>query len=92
LSECPLELGPHFRLQFPDQPEAVAKTPALTGRAPPGSITVLSRPLDEDDLTPKGFYLQRRAGLLWLRGYRSSFDHVWAAGDMLVFSRGLTAL
>ena len=71
LAECPLELGPHLRLQFLDQPEGAAGLPATHGRAPPGAITVASSPLDERDETPKGFYLRRIDGVLWLRGYWS---------------------
>jgi RimJ/RimL family protein N-acetyltransferase len=87
LFECPVELGPHLRLQFPDQPDVVDGPSMTHGRAPPGSITVASTPLDEADETPKGFYLRRTDGVSWLRGYRSSADHVWSPEDVLVFSR-----
>ena len=87
LVECPLELGPHLRLQFIDQPEAAAGTPTTRGRAPTGSITVASSPLDERDETPKGFYLRRLDGVLCLRGYWSWAGHVWSPGDVLVFAR-----
>ena len=86
LIECPLELGPHLRMQFLDQPEAGA-----TGRhahsAPPGSITVASPALDDRDETPKGFYLRHADGVLWLRGYWSSSDDVWNPQDVFVFRR-----
>lgn len=88
LVECPLELGPHLRLQLPGQPEGSEGSPATAHRAPPGSITVASPPLDDRDETPKGFYLQRIDGVLWLRGYWSSPDHVWRPEDLLVFARG----
>jgi hypothetical protein len=84
--ECPLEVGPHLRLQFLDQPEAPAASRAATQRAPPGSITVASPPLDDTDETPKGFYLMRFDGALWLRGYWSAADHVWSPDDVLLFS------
>jgi hypothetical protein len=90
LTECPLELGPHLRVQFPDQLEAPTATPSTVRRAPPGSIIVASPPLDDEVFTPRGFYLRRLGGALWLRGYWSSIDHVWAAPDVFVFSRGLT--
>jgi hypothetical protein len=92
LSECPLELGPHLRLQLRDQLEAPATAPAAIRGAPPGSITVASRPLDDAERTPKGFYLRRLERVFWLRGYWSPADHVWAAPDVFVFSRGLTAM
>lgn len=85
--ECPLELGPHLRMQFLDQPEGAAGYPATQHRAPPGSITVASPPLDDRDETPKGFYLRRIDGVLWLRGYWASRDNVWRPEDTLVFAR-----
>jgi hypothetical protein len=92
LAECPLELGPHLRLQFLDQIEAPAAAPAGIRGAPPGSITIASRSLDDSELTPRGFYLRRLAGVSWLRGYWSPADHVWTASDVFVFLRGSTAL
>ena len=92
LAECPLELGPHLRTQFPGQLEAPAIAPAPIRGAPHGSITIASRPLDDSELTPKGFYLRRLDGMLWLRGYWSPPEHVWAASDILVFSRNSTAI
>ena len=87
LSLCPLELGPHFRLQYTDQPEGFLGQPPSQHRAPPGSVTVASAPLGEDEDTPKGFYLRTIEGTLWLRGYRSWAGHVWSPEDIFVFSR-----
>lgn len=80
LSDCPLELGPYFRLQYSDQAELVE-----TGshKAPAGSVTVISRPLSDDDDFPKGFYLRKIDGLLWLRGYICSLDYLWLPGDRI---------
>jgi hypothetical protein len=91
LAECPLELGPHLRMQFLDQPEGAAGVPITHGLAPPGSITVASSPLDGGDETPKGFYLRRVDGVLWLRGYWWWPGHVWNPQDVLVFSRSCGA-
>ena len=91
LVECPLELGPHLRVQFLDQPEGVAGSSSTPHRAPPGSITVASRPLDASDETPKGFYLRCVQGVSWLRGYRSWPGHLWSPEDVLVFARGRSA-
>ena len=88
LAECPLELGPHLRMQFLDQPEGSAGFPATPHRVPPGSITVASVPLDERDETPKGFYLRRIDGVPWLRGYWSWAGHTWSPEDRFVFVRG----
>jgi hypothetical protein len=92
LAPCPLELGPHLRLQDRDQPEGATGQPPWTHRAPPGSVTVVSPPLAEEDDAPKGFYLRRIDGALWLRGYRSGPDHVWSPEDRLVFSAPAGAL
>lgn len=86
LSPCPLELAPHFRLQYLDQPEGALGRAPSQHRAPPGSITVASDPLDEDDETPKGFYLRRIEGVPWLRGYRSWPGHVWSPDDVFAFT------
>lgn len=85
LALCPLELGPYLRLRLVDQPEGSLGYPPSRNRAPPGSITVASRPIADDDETPKGFYLRRIRGVLWLRGYRSDAEHVWDPDDRLVF-------
>jgi hypothetical protein len=86
LSMCPLELAPHLRLQLLDQSEGAVGSPPTRNRAPPGSITVVSPPLSSDDDVPKGFYLRRIEGTLWLRGYTSWAGHVWQPEDMLAFS------
>lgn len=85
LSTCPLELGPHLRLCWPDQPEGHIGQPATKHRAPPHAVTVVSVPLSRDDDTPKGFYLRRIDGVSWLRGYRSDATHLWSPEDRLVF-------
>jgi len=86
LSVCPLELAPHLRLQLLDQDEGAVGSPQARNTAPPGSITVVSPPLSSDDEVPKGFYLRRIEGKLWLRGYTSWAGHVWQPEDMLAFS------
>jgi hypothetical protein len=86
LCPCPLELGPHLRLQYRDQPEGRIGHPPSRHRAPPGSLTIASAPIADDDDIPKGFYLRRIDGVLWLRGYRSGPDHVWSQEDHFVFA------
>lgn len=83
---CPLELGPHLRLQYRDQPEGHIGHPPSRHCAPPGSVTVASAPIDGDDELPKGFYLRRIDGVLWLRGYRSGPEHIWSRDDRFVFA------
>lgn len=84
--ECPLEVGAHLRLVDVDQPESPVQTSPSRGRAPPGSITVASAPLDDTDETPKGFYLRRLGDVRWLRGYRSWPGHRWSPEDRFVFA------
>ena len=85
LSLCPLELGPHLRLQYLDQPEGYWGKPDRQHQAPSGSITIASEKLTEDDDFPKGFYLRRIKGTLWLRGYRSGPEHIWELDDHFIF-------
>jgi hypothetical protein len=82
---CPVELGPHLRLQFLDQPEGFLGQPVWQHRAPPGSIIIASEILSEDDEFPKGFYLRRIEGTLWLRGYWSRKQHICDPEDHFVF-------
>lgn len=86
LSLCPLELGPHLRLQFTDQGEGSMGQPASQHCAPAGAVTVASAPLCDDDEAPKGLYLRRIEGAVWLRGYRSWPGHVWSPADVFVFA------
>ncbi|MCU0490413.1 MAG: hypothetical protein MUD01_02300 [Chloroflexaceae bacterium] len=85
LSLCPLELGPHLRLQYLDQPEGYWGQPVRQHQAPSGSITIASEPPSVDNEFPKGFYLRRIKGVLWLRGYRSSPEHIWEPDDHFIF-------
>ncbi|OWR27259.1 helicase [Saccharibacillus sp. O23] len=84
---CPLELGPHMRLQMQDQPEGRSSSANKTHQAPDGSITIVSAPLTEDHEIPKGFYLRNIDGVLWLRGYVADDTHVWNAYDRFIFCR-----
>jgi hypothetical protein len=81
----PLELGPHLRLALFEQQEGAIGRPPTHGRAPPGAITVASAPLDLEDGVPKGFYLRRIEGTLWLRGYQSWAGHIWSPQDSFAF-------
>ncbi|UOE95237.1 helicase [Alkalihalobacillus sp. LMS39] len=84
LKLCPLELGPYLRLHLLDQTEGNLGI-SLQNQAPTGSITVASKVLYEDDDFPKGFYLRRIDGQLWLRGYIADDLHMWNANDCFVF-------
>ncbi len=84
---CPMELGPHLRLQLLDQPEGFLGQPVWEHRAPPGSIAIASEILSDDDEFPKGFYLRRIKGTLWLRGYWSGPEHICDPEDHFVFGQ-----
>lgn len=87
LELCPLELGPHLRMQYLDQPEGYSGHPLQRQKAPSGSITIASEILTEDDDFPKGFYLRRINGELWLRGYRADHLYIWNPGDHFIFCK-----
>jgi len=91
LSLCPLELGPHYRLAFPDQEEGALGQALFRDCAPPGSVTVASQPISADDDMPKGFYLRVIQGVPWLRGYRSWPGHIWSPSDVLAFTETQSA-
>ena len=66
LVECPLEAAPHLRLAHRDQPIG----PYLTVASPeprPGTTF------------PNGFYLRHLDDGLWLRGYESGPENIYAA-------------
>jgi hypothetical protein len=85
LGLCPLELGPDLRLQYRDQPEGAWGQPVRRHQPPSGALTIASAQLSADDAVPKGFYLRRIQGVLWLRGYRCGPAHVWAPEDHFLF-------
>ena len=65
LQPCPLEVAPHLRLDYLDQPQGPYLIVASLKLRPGSSI-------------PSGFYLRRRKNGLWLRGYRSGPEHIYA--------------
>lgn len=75
LNLCPLEIGPYLRLNYLDQQE---ETETGKNKAPKGSITIFSKiEKQEDEEFPKGFYIRKLAGRLWLRGYVCPIDYLW---------------
>ncbi|KQY94467.1 helicase [Paenibacillus sp. Root52] len=85
LELCPLELGPYLRLVYLDQPEGYSGKPVQQHRAPVGSVTIASEILTDDEGFPKGFYLRKMDGVLWLRGYCADHLHVWNPDDHFIF-------
>ncbi len=87
LTLCPIELGPYLRLAFTDQPEEYSENLLKRKQAPLGSITIASEILTENDNFPKGFYLRKINGTLWLRGYIADQLHIWNPHDHFIFCR-----
>lgn len=85
LALCPVELAPHLRLAYFNQPEGNTEVPVRKRQAPLGSITIASEPISRDDEFPKGFYLRNTEGKLWLRGYVADDLHVWNPNDHFIF-------
>lgn len=83
LSLCPPITGPYLRLVMASQ-ESAPDSVMSNGSAPSGSITVAAPPLGDDDY-PKGFYLRAVDGVLWLRGYHSTDEHIWSPDDCFAF-------
>lgn len=67
LEPCELEVAPHLRLDYLDQPEGPY-------------LTVASVKLRADPELPNGFYLRRLEDGLWLRGYESGPENLYASG------------
>lgn len=85
LGIAPAELGPYLRLAWRHQSEGAWGQPRTRHRAPPGSLTIASAPLASDEAFPRGFYLRRIRGALWLRGYVVPDDHGWDSDDRFAF-------
>lgn len=84
LGLCPLEAGPYIRLAYLEQSEGSTGDHSQQ-QAPFGSITIASEIVSEDDDFPKGFYLRKINGALWLRGYLADDLHVWNPDDHFIF-------
>lgn len=81
-----LELGPRLRLLYLEGPEGHKGYAARQHRVLPGSITIASEQIREDYDVPKGFYLRRINGVLWLTGYRAGPENVWHPADHFVLA------
>lgn len=86
LGLCPIEFGAYYRMQYLEQPEGSIGFAATQHCAPPGSVTIASEAISQDDTVPKGFYLRCIEGVLWLRGYHCDAVHVWSPQDVFVFA------
>jgi hypothetical protein len=89
LALCPIEFGAYYRLGYLEQPEGSIGFAPTQHCAPPGSVTVAAEAISPDDTVPKGFYLRRIEGALWLRGYHCDAEHVWNPQDIFAFATTL---
>jgi len=78
---CPSELAVHMRLQYIDFNQPIDP---VSGNWQNIAMKELSAELD----FPRGFYLRRREDGFWIRGYRSSPEHLWSPSDRFVFLCG----
>jgi len=85
LKLCPLELGPYLRMNYLDQPEGYLGKPFWKNRSPYGAIKIATEILSNDVDFPKGFYLRKIKGVLWLRGYIADDLHVLDPDDHIIF-------
>ncbi|MDV7178202.1 hypothetical protein R4064_11295 [Micrococcus yunnanensis] len=85
LAPCSPAVAPPLRLRTLDQvnaPDSVLRH----GRAPDGSVHVLSPSLSEDPSVHRGFYLRVVDEVPWLRGFMCDDLHVLGADDRWVVS------
>ncbi|HSN02285.1 MAG TPA: hypothetical protein VLS91_02260 [Acidimicrobiales bacterium] len=84
LSLCPAITGPYLRLALANQ-ESAPDAVMSNGSAPSGSITVAAVAPEGGEEMPRGFYVRAVNGVLWLRGYHASDEHVWSPDDHFAF-------
>jgi len=81
---CPLNLALSLRLRFDEER---SETEITTGKAPTGSITLISKPLNLEDTFPKGFYIRKIEGVKWLRGYCCDAVYKFTPNDRIAFCK-----
>lgn len=81
---CPLPVAVALRLHWRTQ-DASTDAAMHRHRAPQGAVTVASPVWETAPHHPKGFYLRRLDGQLWLRGYRCDDQFGWTATDQFAF-------
>lgn len=87
LKPCLPTTGLFLRLAWREQPESENLVLSGTHRSPEGAVTVFSKPLEDDDRFPKGLYLRKVGGVLWLRGYICDESYRWSADDVFAFEQ-----
>ena len=88
LQLCPPELGPYLRLEYADQVEGNSGNLSQKNEAHSGSVTIASEIISDEESFPKGFYVRKVDGVLWLRGYVADNLHVWNPDNRFIFKSG----
>lgn len=88
LQLCPPELGPYLRLEYVDQIEWTSGNLSQKNEAPSGSVTIASEIVSDEESFPKGFYVRKVDGVLWLRGYVADNLHIWNPNNRFIFKSG----
>ncbi len=84
-SPCPPDTGFFLRLAWTDQPQSGNSILTGTHRSPDQAVTVLSEIIEQDDAFPKGLYLRKVDGNLWLRGYVCDFTYRFPGNALFAF-------
>ncbi|MCX5774388.1 MAG: hypothetical protein NTX05_07265 [Fusobacteria bacterium] len=82
LKPCSLTVALSFRVIFDEEQ---SETEMTSGKAPTGSITVISASSSDTPEFPKGFYLRKIHGEKWLRGFSCSDDYEFNLEDRVAF-------
>lgn len=85
LKVCPANTGLFLRLTWKDQVQSSNSVLTGTHQAPDQAVTVFSEPLEQRDDFPKGLYLRKVDGDLWLRGYVCDDSYTFPADALFAF-------
>lgn len=82
LTVCPVDVALFLRLDYKQKNTYGMEKKFKT---PEGAVTVISEILNEEATFPKGFYLRKIEGQLWLRGYLCDYEHIFEADETFIF-------
>ena len=85
LKVCPANAGLFLRLAWKEQTQSSNSVLSGTHEAPDQAVTVFSEPLERSDDFPKGLYLRKVDGDLWLRGYVCDDSYTFPADALFAF-------
>ncbi|MGX7025773.1 helicase [Vagococcus hydrophili] len=82
---CPEDTGIYLRMG--NRYEKNSHGLVSKGKAPDDSLTVATKNITSDIHFPKGLYLRKIEGDLWLRGYICDDEHLFSSEDRFVFCK-----